>query len=110
MPSAADFIDQRIPGQTDQPLPSAGLPGDHRPPVDTAGLFGLESYEAILYGMDFLAEECDEWFGTNRPETRVPGFIIERLRRAPQAFQPHDAWLRQFVGMPDYQRTSVPRR
>lgn len=110
MPSAADFIDQRIPGQTDQPLPSAGLPGDHRPPVDTAGLFGLESYEAILYGMDFLAKECDEWFGKNRPETQVPGFIVERLRRAPQTFQLHDAWLRQFVGMSDYQRTSVPRR
>lgn len=110
LPSAADFIDQRIPGQTDQPLPSAGLPGDHRPPVDTAGIFGLESYEAILYGMDFLAEECDEWFGKNRPKTQVPGFIIERLRRAPQTFQPHDVWLRQFVGMPDYQRTAVPGR
>ncbi len=110
VPSAADFIDQHIPGQTDQPLPSAGLPGDHRPPVDTAGIFGLESYEAILYGMDFLAEECDEWFGKNRPKTQVPGFIIERLRGAPQTFQPHDVWLRQFVGMPDYRRPSGPGR
>jgi len=106
MPSLSDFVDQRIPGQEQQPLPGAGLPGDHRPPVDTAGIFGLESYEAILYGMDFLAEECDEWFGKNRPTTQVPGFIIERLRRAPQAYPPHDAWLRQVVGMPDYKRTT----
>ena len=110
MPSASDFTDQRIPGQADQPLPSAGLPGDHRPPVDTAGIFGLESYEAILYGMDFLAAECDEWFGKDRPKTQVPGFIIDRLRRAPQGLQPHDAWLRQVVGMRDYPQTRGPGR
>jgi tryptophan halogenase len=110
IPSASDFIDQRIPGQTDWSLPSAGLPGDHRPPVDTAGIFGLDSYEAILYGMDFLAEECDEWFGKNRPVTPVPGFIIERLQRAPQTFPPHDAWLRQVVGMRDYRRIKEPGR
>lgn len=110
IPSASDFIDQRIPGQTDWSLPSAGLPGDHRPPVDTAGIFGLDSYEAILYGMDFLAEECDEWFGKNRPVTPVPGFIIEHLQRAQQAFPPHDAWLRQVVGMADYRRAKGPGR
>ena len=110
IPSASDFIDQRIPGQTDWSLPSAGLPGDHRPPVDTAGIFGLDSYEAILYGMDFLAEECDEWFGKNRPVTPVPGFIIEHLQRAQQAFPPHDAWLRQVVGMRDYRRVKGPGR
>jgi tryptophan halogenase len=110
IPSAADFVDQRIPGQTDQPLPGAGLPGDHRPPVDTATVFGLESYEAILYGMDFLAEECNEWFGKRRPQTQVPGYIIERLRQAPQTQQPHDVWLRQFVGMSDYRRSSVSGR
>jgi tryptophan halogenase len=110
IPSASDFIDQRIPGQTDWSLPSAGLPGDHRPPVDTAGIFGLDSYEAILYGMDFLAKECDEWFGKNRPVTPVPGFIIEHLQRAQQAFPPHDAWLRQVLGMRDYRLTKGPVR
>lgn len=110
IPSASDFIDQRIPGQPDWSLPSAGLPGDHRSPVDTAGIFGLDSYEAILYGMDFLAKECDEWFGKNRPKTQVPGFIIERLKRAPQAFPPHDVWLKHVVGMPDYQRSTGAKR
>lgn len=101
-PSASDFVDQWLPGQAATPLPSAGLPGDHRPPIDTAGLFGLESYEAVLYGMDFLAEECDRWFGDKRPPTRVPKFVTDRLRLAPQALPPHETWLRHVVGMPDY--------
>ena len=101
-PSASDFVDQRIPGHDGTALPDAGLPGDHRPPVDTAGLFGLESYEAILYGMDFLREECDAWFGKNRPKPRVPGFVIDRLRHAPKALPPHALWLQHVLGMPDY--------
>ena len=105
-PSASDFVDQRFPTQTDIPLPDAGLPGDHRPPVDTAGLFGLESYEAILYGMDFLSEECDEWYGKDRPKTRVPPYIIERLKQAHQSLPPHEYWLSQVVGMPRYATAS----
>ena len=46
-PSAADFEDQFFPGQPEAGLPSGGVPGDHRSPVDTAGLWGYESYEAI---------------------------------------------------------------
>lgn len=102
LPSASDFVDQRIPGHEGHPLPTAGLPGDHRPPVDTAGIFGLESYEAILYGMDFLREECDAWFGKDRPAPRVPGFIIERLKQAPQALPPHALWLQHVLGMANY--------
>ncbi len=107
-PSASDFVDQWLPGQQAVPLPSAGLPGDHRPPIDTAGLFGLESYEAILYGMDFLSEECDRWFGRERPPTRVPRFVTDRLRLAPKALPPHEVWLRHVVGMPEYPPAGVP--
>jgi tryptophan halogenase len=110
LPSAADFVDQQLPGHEGAPLPDAGLPGDHRPPVDTAGIFGLESYEAILYGMDFLAEECDEWFGKNRPKTTVPSFIIDRLRHAPRSLPPHDVWLRQVLGMKAYPVSPGARR
>jgi len=106
LPSASDFVDQRIPGQAANPLPAAGLPGDHRPPVDTAVVFGLESYEAILYGMHFLAEESDAWFGKDRPRTHVPGYIIERLKLAQRSLPPHDVWLRHVVGMPEYAVTA----
>ena len=104
-PSPADFEDQWLPNQPDVPLPSGGLPGDHRSPVDTAGVFSLSSYEAILYGMDFLSAECDQWFGTDRPPSRLPPRIVERLHTAPHKLPPHDVWLKRVAGMPDYPTT-----
>ncbi len=104
-PSPADFEDQFFPGQPATPLPSGGLPGDHRTPVDTSGVFSLSSYEAILFGMDFLKDECDQWFGTDRPASQVPRGIVERLQAAPHKLPPHDVWLKRVVGMPDYPTT-----
>jgi tryptophan halogenase len=101
-PSAADFEDQFFPGQSEGPLPSSGLPGDHRSPIDTAGIFTLSSYEAILYGMDFLNDECDEWFGKTRPPSQVPPGIMRRLQMATQKLPRHDQWLKQVVGMRDF--------
>jgi tryptophan halogenase len=101
-PSIADFEDQFFPGQPHVPLPTGGQPGDHRSPVDTAGIFTLSSYEAILYGMDFLREECDQWFGKGRPPSRVPPSIQKRLQMAPQNLPPHDVWLKQVIGMQDF--------
>lgn len=101
-PSQADFEDQWFPGQVDAPLFSAGLAGDHRSPVDTGGVFGLSSYEAILYGMDYLRDECAQWFGNDRPPSRISTHIGERLEAAALQLPPHDTWLRQVVGMKDY--------
>ncbi|MDX1405859.1 MAG: tryptophan 7-halogenase, partial [Woeseiaceae bacterium] len=101
-PSASDFEDQFFPGQAETPLPSGGLPGDHRTPIDTGGVFTLSSYEAILYGMDFLRAECDLWFGSDRPPPSVPPRILERLRMAPGKLPAHEEWLKQMVGMPNY--------
>ena len=110
VPSKSDFVDQRLPGQPEMPLPSGGLPGDHRSPVDTAAVFGLESYESILYGMQFLADECNDWFGTRRPPTRVPNYIIDDLKRAPGTLPPHEVWLKNAIGMPDYRVSPGARR
>jgi tryptophan halogenase len=101
-PSPSDFEDQWFPGQPDTPLHSGGLAGDHRSPIDTAGVFTLSSYEAILYGMDFLHAECDQWFGRDRLASQVPQRIADRLRVAPQKLPPHDLWLKRVVNMPDY--------
>lgn len=101
-PSPADFEDQFFPDQPNIALPSGGLPGDHRTPVDTSGVFSLSSHEAILYGMDFLRDECDQWFGTDRAATQVPKNILDKLRLAPQKLTPHDVWLKQVGGMRDY--------
>ncbi|HEX2138725.1 MAG TPA: tryptophan halogenase family protein [Woeseiaceae bacterium] len=98
-PSPADFEDQFFPGRFESPLPSGGLPGDHRPPIDTAGVFTLSSYEAVLYGMDFLRDECDRWFGNDRPPTVVPEAIAARVYAAPTKLPPHDVWLQRVLGM-----------
>jgi tryptophan halogenase len=101
-PTPMDFEDQFFPGQSDTPLPSGNVPGDYRSPVDTASLWDHENYEAVLYGMDFLNKECDDWFGQERPNSGVSQQVVERLRMAPQKLPPHDVWLQQVCGMPNY--------
>lgn len=98
----ADFEDQFLPGQPDTQLGSAGIPGDHRTPIDTGKLFTRSSYEAVMYGMDFMNEEYRERYGDDRPPSAVHRRIVERLTMAPQKLPPHDFWLKQILGMPDY--------
>lgn len=103
-PSPSDFEDPFFPGQVDWPLPTGGLPGDHRTPIDTAGLWSHESYEAILYGMGFLDQECDRWFGTNRPKSVPLKQVLDVLAMAPRKLPPHHVWLQRVLGMPEYGR------
>ena len=83
-------------------MPSGGLPGDHRSPIDTAGIWSHESYETILYGMDFLDKECDDWYGQQRPDPGVLKHVAEKLNLAQQKLPPHDVWLHRVLGMPIY--------
>jgi tryptophan halogenase len=101
-PSSADFEDQFFPGQTDKPLLPGGLTGDQRGPLETGGVFSLSSYEAILYGMDFLRAECDQWFGVKRPPSQLPPGIRQRLQLAPQKLPAHDDWLKRVLGMQNF--------
>jgi tryptophan halogenase len=101
-PTPMDFEDQFFPGQSDTPLPSSNVPGDYRSPVDTASLWDHENYEVVLYGMDFLNKECDDWFGEQRSNSSVSQQVVERLRLAPQKLPPHDVWLQRVCGMPNY--------
>ena len=109
-PSPSDFEDQFLPG-----MPRARVGGnaptrDDRPPVDTADLFGIDSYEAILYGMDFLRAECDGWFGSNRPATQVARPIVERVAAALDKLPTHDVWLQQVLGAPQFAPDRHPSR
>jgi tryptophan halogenase len=52
--------------------------------------------------MDFLREECDRWFGKNRPLARVPSNIARRLQMATNKLPTHEEWLRSVVHMPEY--------
>lgn len=98
-PSQSDFEDMLVPGQCVMPLPGDGLPGDHRPPVDTGTLFGLDSHEHILYGMDFLRDECNAWFGEDRPPSEVAQIVAGRLAAAPGKLPPHHVWLQRALGI-----------
>jgi tryptophan halogenase len=100
--AAVDFEDQLLPGQAYAPFGSNGLAGDHRTPIDTGKLFTRSSYEAILYGMDFMRDECRELFGDSLPPTTVHRRIVERLVLAPRKLPPHHLWLQRMVGMPEY--------
>ena len=101
-PTPADFEDQRFPGQADSRASGSPDPVDPRDPVDTAGLWTHENYEAVLYGMDFLRPECDQWFGEERPDTIIPPHIAARVARAPAMLPPHVTWLQKVLGMPLY--------
>jgi hypothetical protein len=55
-----------------------------------------------MYGMDFLRDECREWYGDDRPQSGVHRRIVERVTLAPKKLPPHDLWLQNVVGMPVY--------
>ena len=101
-PSVSDFEDQFFPGQPDIPLVSGGASGDNRYPIDTGRLWNHHSYENILYGMDFLGEECRERYGENRPRPAVLRQVLDAIDAAPGKLPPHDVWLKHRVGMADY--------
>ncbi len=101
-PTASDFVDSFFPGQAENPQPSGAMTGDNRSPIDTGRLWNHHSYEAILYGMDFLHEECKEWFGENRPRPEIHQKVLDSVNTARDKLPPHDVWLRRMVAMPDY--------
>jgi len=101
-PSGVDFIDQFMPGMSGAAMDPGDFAGDHRPLVDTGGLWNQHSYECILYGMDFMADEYRQQYGNDRPKTRIAQPVIDRLRAAPNKLMPHDVWLQRVIGMPNY--------
>ncbi|MFC3092663.1 tryptophan 7-halogenase [Alteromonas sediminis] len=107
-PSPSDFDDMWLPGQSVLPVDQTIAGQDRRPAVDTAGLWNYQSYECILYGMDFLKQESEQWFGTNRPPTEINPIILQRLQAAKQNLPPHAYWLQQKVGMQQYQTHAKP--
>ncbi|NQV86766.1 MAG: tryptophan 7-halogenase [Woeseiaceae bacterium] len=104
-PSPSDFQDQFFPGQPAGPMATGNWPGDQRAPIDTAGLWGHTSYEAILYGMDFLRNECDQRYGRDRPRTRLLQQILNTVEFAREQLPAHDRWLAHNLGMPSYRKT-----
>jgi tryptophan halogenase len=103
-PSYSDFVDPYLSDQLECQAASLGRPGDGRNPVDTGRLWNHHSYEAILYGMDFLRDECNEWFGNERPRPAVHRQVLDTINSAKDQLPPHDVWLQRMAGMTDYTR------
>jgi tryptophan halogenase len=101
-PSGVDFVDQFLPGMSDEGTNLGDPAGDHRTLVDTGNLFNHQSYECILYGMDFMADEYRERYGDDRPKPRVAEPVVARLQAAPSKLPPHDIWLQRIMGMENY--------
>lgn len=80
---------------------------DPRPPVDTAGLWNHESYEAILYGMNFREDDFAP-LGDARKPAKVYPAIINRLRQVPSKLPPHHIWLHRALGMPPWEGQNIP--
>ncbi|MCF6194156.1 MAG: tryptophan 7-halogenase [Kangiellaceae bacterium] len=107
-PSPFDFEDQNFPGQSQQRTGSSSMGSDTRASVDTAALWNHESYECILYGMNFLDKEFDQKLGTNRPKPGIYRNILQRLDAAKTRLPPHDIWLKKQLGMNDYTTSTKP--
>lgn len=102
-PSVSDFTDQYFPGQVETSLSGAGNQfTDYRPPIDSGALWNHHSYENILYGMDFLRDECRQWYGENRPRPSILKEVLDAINMAPGKLPPHDIWLKHMAGMQDY--------
>jgi tryptophan halogenase len=104
-PSVSDFMDQFFPGQAEMSAVAGESSGDSRCPIDTGGLWNHHSYEAILYGMDFLRDECSAWFGENRPRPAIHRQVLDSVNTAQDKLPLHDVWLKRMVGMADYSKS-----
>ncbi|WP_412546716.1 tryptophan halogenase family protein [Maricaulis sp. MIT060901] len=97
-PSMSDFQDQAFSGFTYGETITGDPEIDTRAPVDTGGLWNHQSYEAILYGMDFRGSEF-ETMGDDRPKSHMLEVVSNILRAAPSRLSPHHSWLHHNLGM-----------
>ncbi|WP_246128513.1 tryptophan halogenase family protein [Pleionea sediminis] len=107
-PSKSDFQDNAFFTNTNTSSFYELKGADNRLPIDTAALWNHESYECILYGMHFLKDKCDEWYGINRPALSVHPYILQRLQMANQKLPPHEFWLQNIAGMKQYKMAYQP--
>lgn len=95
-PAAPDFEDPHFAGGP--PLPDGGLPGDHRAACDTGKLFGLSSYEMLLYGAGFPGYANS----AGQSRSQVLDSVTAQLQQARASLPRHEQWLQTVCGMPDY--------
>ena len=103
-PTKADFDDQSFITQHHAPITDWNSSMDQRPPVDTAGLWNHESYEAILFGMGFREDEIE----ATAPSSRVLPWVIDRLKESRSKIPAHHIWLHHALGMKAWDFKEIP--
>lgn len=105
-PSAHDFQDQWFAGMNAAGY-SEGF-SDMRAAVDTGGLWNHESYQCILYGMEYLKEEMLAKHGPHLAPTQIHRAILQRVQMAKYKLPPHALWLQNILGMKKYPTSAKP--
>ncbi len=101
-PTDTDFEDQHFPTTPNSGAQRPEGFSDIRQPVDTGNIFPATSYEAIMFGMDFMGDEMAQRHGNSRHHTQVHPNVARRLQAAPSKLPPHDVWLKQILNMQHY--------
>lgn len=65
--------------------------------------FSYQSYELVLYGMDFQGEHYAKLHGGKPERARIPAAIANRFERMRRHLPTHEAWLQQSLGMARYE-------
>jgi hypothetical protein len=52
--------------------------------------------------MDFLRDECDLWYGKDRPASQPLKLVDARVKLVRRHLPGHDAWLQSVCGMPNF--------
>ncbi len=107
-PTRADFEDQAFMGFEFHFDRSGDPEIDPRPPTDSAGLWDHQSYEAILWGMDFRGPEFATKPGDARQKARALPFVLKTIQSASQQLPPHHIWLHKELGMKPWETGPRP--
>lgn len=71
---------------------------------DQFTLFSYQNHELILYGLDFLKDHYAEKYNHDLAATEIPEFIARRVEGMQRQLPPHELWLQQNLGMPEYNK------
>lgn len=107
-PTHSDFEDGCFAVELNKDLTGNEHGPDTRPSVDSGNLWNHQSYQCILFGMEYWQKEADERFGSVRPPLAIHPAIINGLRFAKNNLPPHAKWLQSHIGMDSYTRAYTP--
>ncbi|MCH8861025.1 MAG: tryptophan 7-halogenase [Proteobacteria bacterium] len=71
---------------------------------DLCSAFSYQNHELVLFGMDFARDYYAEIYGDDLSAAEIPEVIVKRLEGMQRQLPPHELWLQQTLGMPEYKK------